>query len=251
MTSQDSPVQLSIDAAVATITLSRPHALNAITREMLLLLADALDAVAADESVRVVVLTGEGRAFSAGVDLKALNELALEGGEVGDLLDLPARAAVTKLATIPKVVIAKVNGFCFTGALELALACDMIVAADEAKLGDTHAKWGLRPTWGMSQRLVDAVGITRARLLSYTAQTFTGQDAAAWGLAVSSVPLADLDETVSALVASIISNSAGSIAAYKDLYRTALNRGLDDGLAYEASTTYPIADSGDRLSAFR
>jgi enoyl-CoA hydratase/carnithine racemase len=148
------------------------------------------------------------------------------------------------------VVIGRINGFCFTGALELALACDLVVAADEAKLGDTHAKWGLRPTWGMSQRLIRAVGIARARDLSYTARTFTGAEAAAWGLAVRSVPLAELDDAVAELADQVVANSAGSVAAYKDLYRQALDVGLSDGLEYEASTSYAITDAAERVASF-
>jgi len=233
------------------MTLTRPDALNAITREMLLGLSAALDELAADDAIRVVVLTGEGRAFSAGVDLKALAGRTLEGGGVGDVLDLPARDAIRRLTTIPKVVIARVNGFCFTGALELALACDLMVVADEAKLADTHAKFGLRPTWGMSQRLVRTVGVARARELSYTARTFSGSDAAAWGLAVRSVPRAELDDAVAELAEAIVANSAGSLAAYKDLYRQALDRGLGDGLDYEAGTDYPITDTEERVASFR
>lgn len=126
-------------------------------------------------------LTGAGRAFSAGVDLKALGQRSLHNGKVGDVLDLPARSVIQRLTTIPKVVVARVNGHCFTGALELVLACDLAIAADEASFGDTHAMFGLRPTWGISQRLVAAVGITKARELSYTARPVTGREAAAWG----------------------------------------------------------------------
>jgi enoyl-CoA hydratase len=234
-----------------TITLSRPQVLNAITLEMLLQLDEVLNALGRDASVRAIVLTGAGRAFSAGVDLKALNELRVIHGSVGDLLNSPARSVIERLTTIPQVVIAKVNGYCFTGALELALACDLIVAADEAVFGDTHTKWGLRPTWGMSQRLPLAVGVARARELSYTARTFTGVEAAALGLAARSVPLADLDNTVDEMVAAISANSPGAIAAYKDLYRTALERPLLDGLAYEATVVYEIGDTADRVAGFR
>jgi enoyl-CoA hydratase/carnithine racemase len=244
-------VLVAIADGVATITLNRPEALNAITAEMLDRLGAALDAVAVDDSVQVVVLTGAGRAFSAGVDLKALGTRPMTDGGVGDILDLPARAVIQRLTTIPKVVIAKVNGFCFTGALELALGCDLVVAATEAKFGDTHAKFGLRPTWGMSQRLIRAVGVARARDLSYTARTFTGAEAAAWGLAARAVPLAELDAEVTALAASISANSTGSLAAYKDLYRAALDLGQSDGLAYEAATRYPIADAEERVAGFR
>jgi enoyl-CoA hydratase/carnithine racemase len=250
MTDVETTVTTTRAGAVATLTLTRPKALNALTHEMLAELGAALEALSTDSSVRVVVLTGEGRAFSAGVDLKALAAGRVDGGSVSDLLNDNARNAIRLLTTIPKAVIARVNGFCFTGALELALACDLIVVADEAKLGDTHAKWGLRPTWGMSQRLIRAVGVARARDLSFTARTFSGQEAAAWGLAVSSVPLADLDAAVADLAASIVENSAGSIAAYKDLYRRALDVGLEDGLTYEFTTSYPIADAQERIAGF-
>ncbi len=199
----------------------------------------------------MIVLTGSGRGFSAGVDLKRLQQRSLDGGKVGDLLDLPARAAIERLTTIPKPVVARVNGACFTGALELLLACDLAVAADTAKLGDTHAKFGLRPTWGMSQRLVAAVGITRARQLSYTAATFTGRQAAEWGLVQRAVPAEELDDAIDELVGQLLANSSGSLAAYKDLYRVALDRGLADGLAYESATEYPIDDTEQRLAGFR
>jgi enoyl-CoA hydratase/carnithine racemase len=199
----------------------------------------------------VVVLTGEGRAFSSGVDLKSLDGAPLPGGAVGDLLDVPARAVVELLTTMPQLAIAKVNGHCFTGALELALACDLLVAADEATFGDTHAKWGLRPTWGMSQRLPRLVGVARARELSYTARTFSGVEAAAWGLATTSVPRDQLDGAVAALVEQLLRNSPGSLAAYKDLYRAALDHDLAAGLAHEAATAYAIDDTEARISSFR
>ena len=235
---------------VVTVVLSRPDALNALTPAMLARLGDELAALAVDDAVRVVVLTGEGRAFSAGVDLKALAGRQIVNGAVGDILDLPARRVTHLLSTMPKVVIAKVNGFCFTGALELALACDIVIVAAEAKLGDTHAKFGLRPTWGMSQRLIRIVGVARARDLSYTARTFTGAAAAQWGMVAAAVPRADLDATVDAYVSQLLANHAGSLAAYKDLYRTALELGLTDALAYEAETTYPIVDDEGRVGQF-
>lgn len=237
--------------AVVTLTLNRPQALNAITPTMLATLGDTLAGLGADDRVSVVVLTGTGRAFSAGVDLKALGDSELADGKVGDLLDLPARRVTALLSTMPAITIAKVNGFCFTGALELALACDLIVVADEAKFGDTHAKFGLRPTWGMSQRLPRLVGMMAARELSLTARTFTGVEARALGLAARSAPLAELDAAVEELVVAITANSHGSLLAYKDLYRQALERPLTEGLAYEAATEYPIADTAVRLADFR
>lgn len=233
-----------------TITLDRPDALNALTPALLRELADALETAADDPAVRVVVLTGTGRAFSAGVDLKALAAEPPADGDVSGALNTPARRACDLLSTMPKVTIAKVNGFCFTGALELALACDLMVVAAEAKMGDTHAKWGLRPTWGMSARLLHAVGPVRARELSYTARTFTGADAFAWGMASHCVPLDDLDASVNSLAEAIAENSAESIAAYKDLYRNQQNRSLTDGLDFEYRTMYPMGEAGGRLDTF-
>jgi enoyl-CoA hydratase len=244
------PVLVTNEGAVTTITLNRPEVLNALTPELVERLADALEGVAADPDVGVVVLTGAGRAFSAGVDLKALAGNPLEGGEVGDTLDVPGRRALAAITTMPKVVIGKVNGHCFTGALELLLGCDLIVAADEATFGDTHAKWGLRPSWGMSQRLIRLVGVARARELSYTARLFNGVEAAAWGLAIRSVPRSELDAAVDELAATLLENSAAVVAAYKDLYREALEGGMEAGLRYEADTHYPVRDSWERLGAF-
>jgi enoyl-CoA hydratase/carnithine racemase len=246
-----SGVTVRIADGVATIVLDRPEVLNAITAEMLEALAESLDRLAVDDSVDVVVLTGAGRAFSAGVDLKALGQRSLSGGKVGDVLDVPARAVTDRLSTLAKVVVARVNGHCFTGALELVLACDLAIAADDAMFGDTHAKFGLRPTWGMSQRLVAAVGITRARELSYTARTFTGTEAAAWGLVNRAVPADELDDAIVEMTTAIRRNSRGSLAAYKDLYRHALDTGLAEGLAYEAATDYLITDTEPRIARFR
>ncbi len=244
-------IKVEVSAATATVTLNRPAALNAITVEMLGELGAAFERLRADPDVAVVVLTGEGRAFSAGVDLKALGGRTLDGGKVGDLLDLPARRVIDAIGATHQVVIAKVNGPCFTGALEIALACDIVITADEAVLGDTHAKWGLRPTWGMSQRLPHLAGFARARYLSYTAAMLSGSEAAQWGLAARSCPRDELDATVADIAASIGANSRGALTAYKDLYAAAARLPLPDGVRYEASAEYVIDDTETRIAGFR
>ncbi len=235
---------------VRTVTLNRTEALNALTPDLLGMLEAALDEAAKADGVRVVVLTGAGRAFSAGVDLKALSAMPVTGGNVADVLNGPARQVTELLASMPKITIAKVNGFCFTGALELALACDLMIVANEARMGDTHTKWGLRPTWGMSQRLVHAVGVTRARYLSYTAATFTGADAFVWGMASLSVPLAELDVRTDQLVAEVLANNGSAQVAYKDMYRHAQDLGLSEGLAFEYRAKYRLDGATERLSTF-
>lgn len=244
-------INVMVDDHVATITFDRPDALNAITPHMFDELNDAADRVAADTAIRFVVVTGSGRAFSAGVDLKALGQRELVNGKVGDILDLPARRFTSSLAEMPKVTIAKVNGFCFTGALELAMACDVMVVAEEAKLGDTHAKFGLRPTWGLSQRLPALVGFAKARELSLTARMFSGAEAVAWGLAALGAPRDELDAAVDALIAEMAVNSSESFVAYKDLYAAAESMGMAPGLEHEAGTDYTFTDTAERLAEFR
>lgn len=236
---------------VATVSFNRPDALNAITAAMLDELIDAFTALGDDSNTRVVILSGEGRAFSAGVDLKSLHGRALDGGAVGDLLDGPARRLIGIIQSLDAIVIAAVNGFCFTGALELALATDIIAVAEEAVLADTHVKFGLRPTWGMSSRLPAAVGLARARMLSYTGRQFTGREACDWGLAALACPRSELTAAVQDLAQTIVDNSPGSLRAYKDLYRHASAGSPDEGLAYEASSSYEIADTEDRIAKFR
>jgi enoyl-CoA hydratase/carnithine racemase len=218
---------------------------------MLKELKQAMDEVGKDSEVGAVVLTGMGRAFSAGVDLKELGKMTLEKGSISAVLNDSARAFIDAVQTIPKVVIAKVNGYCFTGALELALACDLIVTAEEAKFGDTHAKWGLRPTWGMSARLPSVVGIQKARELSFTAETFTGRDAAAWGIANRAVPLAELDTAVQALADKILANSRGSLAAYKTLYNQGIGKTVAEAVEFEKQSKFAIEDSNERVGKFR
>lgn len=243
-------IRVEIAGNVATLTLNRPQALNAITPTMLAEAKQAIDDAGADANVRAIVLTGEGRAFSAGVDLKALNDLNLEAGAVGGVLDEPARALIEAVRAVPKPVIAKVNGFCFTGALELALACDLFVVAEEAKLGDTHAKWGLRPTWGMSARLPAVIGLAKAKELSFTARTINGAEAAALGIANRAVPLAELDAAVDDLLAEMLPNSGDSIAAYKNLYNKGAAAATQQAVQFEESSQFAIGDTTDRLAEF-
>lgn len=245
-----STVLCEVNDGVASLRWNRPQAMNALTPEMLQQAGDALLAWAADPAVRVIVISGEGKAFSAGVDLKALGQVELRNGSVGEILDAPARRLIDAIEQAPQPVIAKVNGHCFTGALEIALACDLLICAEEAGFGDTHAKWGLRPSWGMSQRLPRRVGLQRAREMSFTARTVRGSEAAELGLALMAFPREQLDQQVAELAARISDNSAQAVAAYKDLYRRTDGDSLDGGLAYEFARVYPIDDSMDRLAGF-
>lgn len=241
------------NGAVRTIAFNRPDALNAFTPELLASLTGAIGEANRSRTIKAIILCGEGRAFSAGVDLKILQGTSPTHGRITSDFDGEAEraAAAVRHARVP--VIAKVHGFCFTGALELALHCDFVFTTVDTKFGDTHVKWGLRPTWGMSQNLARAVGVRRARELSFTARTFTGAEAAAWGLAVEAAPdKGALDALVAARAEAIAAASPGAVSAYKKLY--ALHEEslpIEEALRAEVELDFPeIDDTAPRLKGF-
>ena len=243
-----------LNNGVFTISFNRPEAMNALHPEMLTGLAALVTQASGDESVSVIVLQGAGRAFSAGVDLKVLQDIEPAYGRVGNLFDAPAKEAYSAIRNSRIPVIAKVHGACFTGALELALHCDFIYTTDATKFGDTHTKFGMRPTWGMTQTLPQAIGIRQAKELSYTARVVKGDEAERLGIANQSVAeQAELDELVATRAAQIADNSRAAVAAVKDLYRlTQQGHAMDDALVKELDAEYTdILDSAERLAEFR
>ncbi len=237
-----------ISEGIAKITINRPDALNSLNPGVLSEIMSAIAEAGKEDSVGVIILTGAGRAFCAGVDLKSLSEIS--SADVGAELNNAARDLQTTIETVPKVVIAMVNGFCLTGGLEIMLACDLSVAADEAKIGDTHVKWGLRCTWGMSQRLPYRVGELKARELTYTAKMIDGKEAEQMGLVNQSVPADKLEETVMELAKSISANSRDAVAAHKSLYYQSKRGAMEEGLQREYSNMPAISDTIDRLGGF-
>ncbi|MFT6320760.1 MAG: enoyl-CoA hydratase/carnithine racemase [Granulosicoccus sp.] len=233
---------------VAWITLNRPDKLNAFTQVMINEWRTLLEEITQDKTCRVIVTKGEGRAWSAGVDLAVFQETKVEPGfkmyEDGMKIMLLNE-------TCPQVTIAMVNGFCFTGAMEMMMSFDLILAADEAKIGDTHAKWGIRPTWGMTQRLQHQVGLRKAKELSFTCQAVSGIEAARIGLANSSHPLAELKSAVDSLIEKILPNSGQAIGSIKELYHFGSEHTLKEGLDYEATFEMEVMDKTDDLKNFK
>lgn len=239
---------------VLTISFNRPDAMNALHPEMLIEVCTLVNRVSADDTICAVVLQGEGRAFSAGVDLKVLQGTEPAYGRIGNMFDAPAKQAYTAIRDARVPVIAKVHGACFTGALELALHCDFIFTTDATKFGDTHTKFGLRPTWGMSQTLSQAIGIRKAKELSFTARVVKGNEAALLGLVNESVAnTTELDQLVIARLAEIAGNSRAAVAAMKDLYRLSeQGDSMEQALAKELNAEYSdIVDTAERLSSFQ
>lgn len=245
-------IKIEIKDKIAEIILYRPERMNAITVDLLKELQNELILLNNNNNVSVIILTGAGKAFSAGVDLRQLeaNGTDVSSGGVGKELDQYANEVINLLETSPKTVITKINGYCFTGGLEIALSADLIYIANEAKLGDTHAILGFRPSWGLTQRLPRYTGIMRAKELSFTAKTISGLEAKEYGIALESFPQDELNAKVSDIAIKIAKNSPNSIKAYKDLYSTARNKGLIEGLAYEANTSYDIPEVKERVEEF-
>ena len=245
---------VNLENNILTITLNRPEALNAYRPEMLIEIRENILKTEDDPNVAVIVIEGAGKAFSAGVDLKVLQGFDPEAGKIGDLFDKPAALAWDTFRKSRCPIIAKVHGACFTGALEMALHCDFIFTTVDTKFGDTHAKFGLRPTWGMSQTLSQAIGVRKAKDMSFSARTVLGDEAVRLGIANEAVEDKDaLDALVDKRAGQIASNSQASVSAFKDLYNVAQSGlSMDDALKEEFSREYPeIKDTNDRLAGFK
>ncbi len=230
---------------LALLTLNRPDKLNSLTVGMFRELRTHVIDLKKDDTIGCVVLRGAGRCFSAGHDLGDISE--------GEKVPSPGWHSETlrMLETLPKPVIAAVHGHCYTGALEVALAADFIIAADNAKFGDTHAKWALTPIWGMSQRLPRRVGIATAKRLMFTAEMIGAGEAFRIGLAEQVVPAAEFDAAIDAMARQILANSPFSHAANKRLLEATDARDMDSGLQWEILKNEGVGpDMQARIGAF-
>ena len=231
---------------VAVLMLNRPETLNALSPSLFVQLRAHLDAIAGEpDTVGCVVLRGAGRSFSAGNDIKAI--------QAGDRAPTPQFQAETldAIEALPQPVIAWVHGHCYTGALELVLACDLCVCAESARFADTHGRWSMTPTWGMSQRLPRRIGPVKAKELMLTGRVVTGLEAAAIGLANACVVEDQLEAATQALAKTVVSNSWHTLRADKRLVNEGQRYTLAEGLAFERRTSPGAGpDMAERLRAF-
>ena len=230
---------------LAWLTLNRPDKLNSLTVGVFRELREHVIDLKKDDSIGCVVLRGAGRCFSAGHDLGDIAE--------GEKVPSPGWHSETlrMLETLPKPVIAAVHGHCYTGALEVALAADFIIAAESAKFGDTHAKWALTPIWGMSQRLPRRVGIATAKRLMFTAEMIGAAEALRIGLAEQVVPNDQFDASIETMAKQILANSPFSHAANKRLLEATDSRDMDSGLQWEVLKNEGVGpDMQARIGAF-
>jgi enoyl-CoA hydratase len=229
--------------AVATLTLNRPDKLNALDTQAF----EELDAQLAKletetGQIGCVVLRGAGRHFCSGADLNSLAPTTV---------GLKPRV-IDRLAALPQPTIAAIHGACYTGAVEVALACDFIIADDTARFSDTHGKWGLVAAWGMTQRLPRRIGTAAAKRMMLTSQLIDAAQAAQLGLVDILVEAGGLDGAVSKLAGEIVANSSHTNFHTKRIMRETEGQALGAALAWEQDH-YPgrAEDYADRVAAFR
>ena len=225
-------IRLEKEKGVATIRLDRPNALNAVNWDLLNELSDATAAVAGDEEIKALVVRGEGRAFCSGADLTFF-ETAFQKPDLLTQYLEHFNACLFGLEKLPIPVIAVVHGYALAGGLELMLACDMALAAEDARIGDQHANFGLMPGGGSTQRLPRKIGPQKAMELLTTGRWLSGAEAAACGLVLRAVPAGDLDRQLEELVAPLRAKSRPGLGWIKSVTRRGDGLSLDDGISLE------------------
>ena len=225
----------------ALVTLNRPQAMNALSSALRTAIAETFDKLEADPNTRVVILTGAGKAFCAGLDLKEL-------GQGRDTVQgsVETKDPVTSMARFTGPIIGAINGVAITGGFELALACDVLIASSNARFADTHARVGIMPGWGLSQKLSRLIGIYRARELSFTGNFLDAETACAWGLVNRVVAPADLLPTAKQLASDMAGVDPTMLRNYKALINDGFGLPFGEAVALEAERS---SDMNGRVSA--
>lgn len=248
MRDENAVVLVEKSAGIATVTLNRPRSMNALSRELQAALVETFDALAADADVAVVILTGAGeRAFCAGLDLKELGAFAADpraGGGAGAVAE--GGTLVRAIEGFARPVIGAVNGVAITGGFELALACDVLIASTNARFADTHARVGIMPGWGLSQKLPRLIGIHRAKELSLTGNFLTAEQAERWGLVNRVVAPDELLPACRALAVDMQSCDPDMVAAYKRVIDRGFAETLREGRRIEVEAN---RENGKRVTA--
>lgn len=221
---------------IATLTLNRPEAMNALSRELRGAISESFCDLQADDAIRVAIVTGEGRAFCAGLDLK---ELGAE--DTGGPAALQESDAIAAIKAFEGPVVGAVNGHAITGGFELALACDVLIASTEARFADTHIRVGVLPGWGLSQKLPRLIGISRAKELSLTGNPIGAEQALAWGLVNRVVAPEELLPACRALAADMLSCDQKALRGYKKLIDEGYGMSFSDAMNHEAEAAIRFA----------
>lgn len=226
---------------IATLTLNRPHAMNALSLGLRRALAREFRALAEEPGVGVVILTGSGRAFCAGLDLKEMGGETADPGGPAAMIEEGDMIAAVRACPVP--IVGAVNGFAITGGFELALACDFLIASSDARFADTHARVGIVPGWGISQLLPRWIGPGRARELAYTGNFLSAEQACAWGLVNRVVAPEELLPTCRSIARDILSCDARTVRAIKRVHGEGWATTLGEGLRLESRASIEHARS--------
>jgi len=219
------------EAGFATIVLNRPDKLNTLSIQLRQELDTAIRALEADLGVHVLILTGAGRAFTAGLDL---DEWAAPGVTAAAAY---VHDAVESLGRFSGPVIGAINGLAITGGVEIALACDLLIASSNAKFADTHVKVGLLPGWGGSARLIERIGLMRAKELALTARFLPADEALAWGFVNRVVAPEQLRPEAEALALQMLAGVPAGLVAYKRLLDAEAGTTLAEALRIERAAS--------------
>jgi enoyl-CoA hydratase/carnithine racemase len=229
-----SAVTSEVGDGIARVVLNRPAQLNAINDELLRELWDVCERIETDPKISVVTLTGSGRAFCAGADLRVVQETATDPLRWRAFMDLWHRV-FNRIESLPQTVICGVHGMALAGGLELMLVCDLVVADEAAKIGDQHANFGLVAGGGGSQRLPRVIGPRRAKELMLLGGWLSARQAVDWGLVNWIAPEGKLGENLIALAAELADKSASASRTVKSLVNRAQDVDLATGLELERS----------------
>jgi enoyl-CoA hydratase len=247
-------LQISVAGARADVVLNRPDKLNPLDWTTVRSLRSACQELDAMDDVRLVVIRGAGKAFSAGGDLQGYLDFYAAPERFAAFLE-DFHDLLCGIERSRKIYFAAVNGVCVAGGLELLLACDLAVASADARIGDGHLNYGQLPGAGGSQRLPRAVGAMRARELMFTGRLIDADEAERLGLVAKTAPSGEFDETVDALVASMLAHGARGLAGAKRLVNEGLAMPLGEALRFEIEVVHAYAtgdpDAMEGLAAFR
>ncbi len=211
----------------AVITLNRPDEMNALSRELREDFIEAMQTCCDDPSLQVLIITGNGRAFCAGFDLKELAASDQNPDEEAD------NAMARAMEAFPGPIIGAINGHAVTGGFELALACDILIASEDARFADTHARVGILPGWGLSQKLPRLIGLSRAREVSFTGAPVFAQQAYDWGLVNHVVGRDELLPKAMELAETMCKSAPGMLPRYKALIDKGYSMPYQDALEWE------------------
>lgn len=229
----DTPLLFETRGPVAWLTLNRPKAMNSINLEMISLYEEFLPRIAVDDDIRVLVVTGVGPAFCAGADLKEVLDSAKLPPGVPDMLDRVCENVMDILRNFPKPVIAALNGITMAGGLETAMCADIVLAAEEARIGDAHANFGVYPGAGGAAVLPRLVPLNVAKYLLLTGKTLSAKDMQNYGFVNEVVPAEQLQEATQKLAASIAEKSPIALRRMKEVANASADKSRDAALEHE------------------